>query len=189
MTPLRPISNLEYALLGLVSHGEKSAYAIKQIFEDTPMARFSASPGAIYPALSRLQEKGLVSAKSQPGDRGRAKRTYRLTAKGAAALDKWLAKKPDIVELNTDAALVMLRFSFMDGRCSRTEISRFLSDLNNALTEQTRDLDKRIKEFRRLGADHAALTLEAGLMGVRAHLRWTDKARRNFSAAETGRPS
>ncbi len=185
----RPIANLEYALLGLVSYGEKSAYAIKQIFEDTPMARFSASPGAIYPALSRLQEKGLVSAKLQPGDRGRAKRVYRLTAKGVAALDKWLAIKPDIAELNTDAALLMLRFGFMDGRRSRAEISGFLSDLNNALTEQARDLDTRIKEFRRIGADHAALTLEAGLMGVRAHLRWAEKANREFTVAKAGQPS
>ena len=189
MTARRPIANLEYALLGLVSYGEKSAYAIKQIFEGTPMARFSASPGAIYPALSRLKEKGLITAKSQPGERGRAKQVYRLTAKGAAALDKWLAKRPDIAELNTDAALVMLRFSFMDGRLSRPEILRFLSDLNDALAEQARDLERRIKEFRRNGAAHAALTLEAGLMGVRAHSRWTEKAKIKFAAAKTGRRS
>src|SRR5262245_19364370 len=48
------------------------------------------SPGAIYTALDRLERRGLV--RSQLGDPtpergGKRKRCYRLTAKGAAALN------------------------------------------------------------------------------------------------------
>ena len=49
------LSRLEGALLGLL-HGEaRSGYALRKVFQDTPMLHFSDSPGSIYPALKRLE--------------------------------------------------------------------------------------------------------------------------------------
>jgi len=53
------ITALEFALLGLVSQKPRSGYELIQVFRDRPMAHFSDSPGAIYPALRRMESAGL----------------------------------------------------------------------------------------------------------------------------------
>ena len=50
-------SQLGYALLGLIHQQPLSGYDVKKIFASTPMAGFSDSPGAIYPALRRLEKE------------------------------------------------------------------------------------------------------------------------------------
>ena len=45
---------LGYALIGLVQEDPRSGYALRKVFEDTPMGAFSSSPGSIYPALKKL---------------------------------------------------------------------------------------------------------------------------------------
>ena len=48
---------LGYALLGLLMK-PSSGYDLRKIFSSTSMKTYSGSPGAIYPALRRLQEQG-----------------------------------------------------------------------------------------------------------------------------------
>ena len=56
-------SLLGYALLGLIYQQPLSGYDVKKIFASTPMAGFSDSPGAIYPALRKLERLGFVRAR------------------------------------------------------------------------------------------------------------------------------
>ena len=53
-------SILGYALLGLIYQQPLSGYDVKKIFASTPMAGFSDSPGAIYPALRKVEQLGFV---------------------------------------------------------------------------------------------------------------------------------
>jgi DNA-binding PadR family transcriptional regulator len=48
-------SALELAILGLIGAGAKSGYEVRR--------RLAASPGAVYPALARLQRAGLISGR------------------------------------------------------------------------------------------------------------------------------
>ena len=59
----RTPTTLEYALLGLVHAEPRSGYDLCKVFETTPMGHYSSSPGAIYPALKRLEGAGLVEGK------------------------------------------------------------------------------------------------------------------------------
>ena len=52
---------LGHALLGLLHGSSLSGYDVRKIFTETPMGSFSNSPGAIYPALERLEKAGLRS--------------------------------------------------------------------------------------------------------------------------------
>ena len=85
---LRMISTLDALLLFLVGIKSQSGYDIRQVFLSTPLGLFSDSPGAIYPALARLEKNGLLSAVVEPG--GRRKRVFELTVAGQTALDGWL---------------------------------------------------------------------------------------------------
>ena len=77
MTQTTDISTLSLAILGLIAQEWQSGYDIRKAFATTPMGHFSSSPGAIYPALKRL-EKGrldLWQGRSQSDEGGRARYT------------------------------------------------------------------------------------------------------------------
>jgi DNA-binding PadR family transcriptional regulator len=46
---------------------------------------YEVSPGTLYPALHRLEEEGLLTSYKDVAD-GRARRLYKITARGRAAL-------------------------------------------------------------------------------------------------------
>lgn len=172
--PSRDLTNLEYALLGLVGNGEISAYTARQIFTETGMARFSNSPGSIYPALRRLKAQGWLDAREVDGARGRTKQVFRLTDAGESIINAWLTRPLTYEEVTTQSDVLMLRFSFMEGRCSKTQTHSFVLELRDGLERQAKELDEKVDNFKKTGRRYAELTLKAGLMTTRAHIRWTD---------------
>src|SRR5215470_12340617 len=87
---IRKPSLLEYALLALVRRYQPcSGYDLRKIFTNTPMGSFSDSPGAIYPALQRLEKQGFVRGQLQPASGRRRRRVFRPTASGKRAFRAW----------------------------------------------------------------------------------------------------
>ena len=54
------LSTLSLAVLGLIQQEPRSGYDLRKIFSTTPMGHFSTSPGAIYPALKRIEKSGWI---------------------------------------------------------------------------------------------------------------------------------
>src|SRR5260370_23708791 len=77
---------LGFALLGLIWEEPRSGYDLRKFFSSTPMISFSDSPGAIYPALHRLEQRGLVRGHVEERPGLRRRRIFQLTARGRAAL-------------------------------------------------------------------------------------------------------
>src|SRR5258705_10013260 len=91
-------SQLGYALLGLIHQQPLSGYDVKKISASTPMAGFSDSPSAIYPALRRLKQLGLVRSEVHQITGLRRRRAFVITAKGVASLRAW--QRNPLVEQN-----------------------------------------------------------------------------------------
>lgn len=75
-------------LLALVRLGD-DAHGVPIRDEIETRTGRSASPGAIYTALARLEQRGLVRSRlgdPTPERGGKRKRQYRLTARGAEAI-------------------------------------------------------------------------------------------------------
>lgn len=64
-------------------HGWGIAKRIRQLSRDV----LTIQQGSLYPALYRLQDKGLIRSKKGVSDEGRAVRIYRLTPRGERHLD------------------------------------------------------------------------------------------------------
>src|SRR6266852_3783771 len=77
-------STLAFALLGLIWQEPRSGYDLRKFFSSTPMISFSDSPGAIYPALHRLEQRGLVRGHTAQGAGLRRRRIFELTVRGRA---------------------------------------------------------------------------------------------------------
>ena len=72
---------LQIAALGPI-HGYGIAQRIKQVSSDV----LQIQQGSLYPALHRLENRGLLLADWKPSDTGREAKFYRLSAKGRAQL-------------------------------------------------------------------------------------------------------
>lgn len=83
-------SDLEGFVLGLVwQFGPVSPYEVRQIMLDSPSTQWSASTGAIYPLMRKLERTGLVKGRSERKGK-RASRSYTATTAGVARLRAWL---------------------------------------------------------------------------------------------------
>jgi PadR family transcriptional regulator, regulatory protein AphA len=77
--------------LGMLTLGDHSGYEIKKMFEDGSVGSVTGvSFGAIYPALNRLTEEGLVSCRSETQDKRPDKKVYSITPAGRAVFQSAL---------------------------------------------------------------------------------------------------
>ena len=77
--------HLDLLLLAVIAAAPAHGYAIVSALREQSAGAFDLPEGTVYPALHRLEDRGLVqSAWADVG--GRRRRVYRLTAAGAAAL-------------------------------------------------------------------------------------------------------
>ena len=83
-----PLTEIEGAILSEIEHrGNTTAFRVRRAFELSPSIEWSGSSGAIYPAIKRLRDRGLVDG-AHIADR-RATVRLSLTPAGQAAMTAW----------------------------------------------------------------------------------------------------
>lgn len=173
---LMTLTTLEYALLGLVDRSPMSGYDIKKVFDSTPLAHFSSSPGAIYPALKRLAKRGLLEARLDSTTEARPRRAFSLTDEGKAALCAWLRQDVTIDELVRDGRMPLLRFSFAEGHLAKAEVITYLERLKRVIMNYLEELHPYREELATTGSLHQRLSLENGIQGYKQLAAWVDFA-------------
>ena len=78
---------LELLILRLLSSGSLNGWDMMQRIQLTSGEVLSVTPGALYPALQRLETRGLISSVWRPSDNNRKARFYSLTARGRKQLE------------------------------------------------------------------------------------------------------
>ncbi len=78
---------LELLVLRLLRSGSLNGWDIMQRMQLVSGEVLSVTPGALYPALHRLEERGLVSAEWRASDNNRQAKFYKLTAAGRKQLE------------------------------------------------------------------------------------------------------
>jgi PadR family transcriptional regulator len=79
--------HLDLLLLATLRDRELHGYALIEELKQGSGGTFDLPEGTIYPALHRLERASLLSSRWS-AESGRRRRVYRLTRKGAAALDE-----------------------------------------------------------------------------------------------------
>ncbi len=84
---------LDMLILRTLLFGPRHGQAIAKSIEQTSQDVLRVDHGSLYPALQRLERRGLVSAKWGTSENNRRARFYRLTAAGrkqlTAETSKW----------------------------------------------------------------------------------------------------
>jgi DNA-binding PadR family transcriptional regulator len=180
----RQLTSFEHILLGRLCIEPSSGYGLKRIFAATPIGVYQPSSGALYPALHRLELRGLIQAQALPGpggDTGRHRRVYEPSQAGQAAHLNWLRTPVEPATVSHDLGLHLMRFAMMERLFPPREVLAFLQDLANALAEFTAGLE-RFTAAADLGGRHPRLALDHGLAVHRASLRWAEHAIAELSA-------
>jgi DNA-binding PadR family transcriptional regulator len=182
----RPLTAFEHILLGLICTSPSAGYDLKRIFAATPMGLYEPSSGSLYPALRRLEQRGLVRAQASAegdGQSARHRRVYESTQAGWATHRSWLHTpvKPETV--SRDLGLHLMRFVMMERLFPPEEVLAFLHSLADALAVLTTQLERYTAAAVDLGDRHPRLALEHGLAVHRASLRWARHTIAALSAA------
>jgi transcriptional regulator len=78
--------SLDLLILKALSWGPRHGYAVGRWIRDTTRQALLVQEGALYPALHRLEKRGLLSEEWGVTDTNREAKFYRLTASGRRRL-------------------------------------------------------------------------------------------------------
>lgn len=92
---------LDVLILRTLSWEPLHGYAISKWIREQSGEVFRIEEGALYPALRRLEDKGLIAGEWSVTDTGREARFYSLTASGRASLRRELRDWTRYVEAMT----------------------------------------------------------------------------------------
>jgi PadR family transcriptional regulator PadR len=77
---------LELLILRTLAWGPRHGYAIARWLEDTTGAAIRVEEGSLYPALYRMERRGLIASDWRTSELGRSAKFYSLTPSGRRVL-------------------------------------------------------------------------------------------------------
>ena len=164
------MSELEGVVLGIVNAQQPcTAYAVRKEIASSPSSHWSASAGAIYPLLRRLEAGGLLSVQADPED-GRGRRLITLTRAGRRALREWMLEvgQPDVAANLTDA---LRSRAFFLAALRPAERRRFVKEALEA-AEEFMEVARQYAEARDDSEPYAGLAARGALHAAEARVRW-----------------
>ena len=166
------LSTLSLAILGLVSQKPMSGYDLRKVFTTTPMGHFSSSPGAIYPALKRLEADNLITGEIENKNVLRPKRVYTLTQVGTERLVQRLAEpitSEDIIWRMDD---LILRFPFIWNTLGQEKTLHFLKMLLQQIEAYIPSLQEYLDNMKNESSPYGVFAMQHGIEMYQAHARW-----------------
>lgn len=82
-----PQGTLDLLILKVVALGPVHGYSVAQRLQQVSRDVVQVPQGSLYPALHRLENRGLLAAEWRQTDSGRDAKFYRLTRKGKTQLE------------------------------------------------------------------------------------------------------
>jgi transcriptional regulator len=102
-----PQGTLDLLILKIVALGPVHGYGVAQRLQQVSRDVVQVPQGSLYPALHRLENRGLLAAEWTETQTGRDAKFYRLTRKGKAQLEMETASWRRL----TDAVALILRMT------------------------------------------------------------------------------
>jgi DNA-binding PadR family transcriptional regulator len=172
----RPLTDFEQVLLGVIAAAPCSGYGLKKMFNASPAGVYQPSPGALYPALRRLEARGLLRAEDKVSSGRRALRLYYVTEAGRAAHLDWLREPVAAATVATDLGPHLMRFALMEHQLGRKAVLAFLNDLAIALDSFVSGLEQYLASGAHSSHRQAELAVEHGIAVHRASQEWARSA-------------
>ncbi|MGL5434479.1 MAG: PadR family transcriptional regulator [Lachnospiraceae bacterium] len=167
-------------ILGILLDGDYTVYEIKKIIEKGIGIFYKASFGSLYPAVSKLLEKGYVTV-NQDQEIYRKKKIYKITNSGTAAFMDWLEAPLDITDPDTSRLSKIYFFDKLAPENREQQLSEYewnskqylkkLQDIEQQLVVQE-DIDKHYYKLS---------TLYYGICVMQQTIKWCQSLRKQES--------
>ena len=155
-----PQGTLDLLILKVVALGPNHGYAIAQRIQQISRDVLQVQQGSLYPALHRMENRGLLEAEWKETETGREAKFYRLTAKGRKQLKD---RNRELGQL-TGAVGAHSRQRDRGFRMTAEDRMNRLDPKERELDAELRfDFDQRIAEKIRAGMDEAGARRAARL--------------------------
>ena len=92
-------SDLEFHVLLALGHGPSHGYAIGKDIAEQSAGRLDPTTGALYQALRRLAQEGLVAPAATPGDADPRRKYFAITRLGRQVAVRETARLSGLVKL------------------------------------------------------------------------------------------
>ena len=165
------LSDTEFAVLGLLTFGERSGYELDKLARRSIGYFWRPAKSKIYAILPRLVERGLATWKPVAQERRPDKQLYAITPAGEEALRGWL----DVAEGDLSESRGLLLKLFFGGHAHP-------ETLKAQVLERKRHAEAKLAELEEIerGIDQEEdffpyLTLLHGLDATRATIAWTER--------------
>lgn len=163
-----PLTDLEGRVLAqLVQTSGMTTYDIMKALSGSPLTGLPASAGAIYPAVRRLRERGLISARA--GHTGRRQHeVLKITKKGQTTVRSWVAQvnASDLLPHDPLQAKLLL-FHLL----TPAEQERWLAEFKKGLAA----IASTVKSIEAATADEAPAAVASTLAAVRRRRALIDR--------------
>lgn len=173
-------SPLSMAIMGLLFYMPMSGYDLRKAFATTSLKHFSSSPGAIYPALQRLEAAGLIHGKIERQNTLRPKKVYTLTSEGMAEFKERLSQPVTLDDIMWRMNDLMMRFSFMYELLGKERTLKFLEEFKSATESHIQALEQEHEVMNKNISFGGVRAFEHGIDVYRSTARWAKKVIREI---------
>jgi DNA-binding PadR family transcriptional regulator len=177
-------SRLSLAILGRIAMHPLSGYDVRKIFLTTAWKTFSSSPGAIYPALKRLEAAGFIKGNIEKRDTLRPRKIYVLTEKGRKALIEYLSRPITREDILWRLDSISLRFALMEKLLGKEEILSLLQQLQTEMEAYLRVLMAENKPLKKDMSFCGWAAFQLGVENMKTHIRWAKNTHKELRKRE-----
>lgn len=116
---------LEFVLLGFLMSHSQNGYQMKRFMTVSTSNFLSASFGSIYPALARLEKKGLITSKAEV-ENGKYTKVYTIQEAGKASFIEWLREPADVSDTSHNHLTKLFFYDYLDTQTKRQNYERYI---------------------------------------------------------------
>ncbi len=166
--------NVRGLCLAILYFGDATGYEIRKQAQEGVFSYFiEASYGAIYPALGKLTEEGLVSWREEVQSGKPNKKIYTLTPAGKAAFIKDLSGEPAPDKFKSEFLLMMMCSELLEPQ----RVERLIDAQLAMLEEKIGEMNAAYKECTREGSRYA---LTCGIQSYTQAIDHLRQSRKNL---------
>jgi DNA-binding PadR family transcriptional regulator len=177
------LTELEGCVLGLIAtRGPCTPYAVRRELQESPSRHWSASAGAVYPLVRRLQRRGLVRVHGRMADDRRG-RLYALTSAGQRAFRAWLGPPclPAAVSVPPDPLRSRVAFLSVLERHAQAAL---LADALARMAAHLREVGTYTERKQAEGDRFEYLVSRGAYLMMQARIAWLEESARALGRGE-----
>jgi DNA-binding PadR family transcriptional regulator len=163
----------DHVFLAFLTYGPMSAYDIKKTMAVSVSFFWAAAHSQVYQQAARLVRDGYV--REREADGARRKKVLSLTAKGRAAVNRWLRSAAGMPALY-DESLAKLFFASRGDRAKTREMLEDQLEQHTHRLQEFEGIRAALEQANEPDPGYELMTLQLGLRVERAWVDWLEES-------------